>query len=164
MRKGIYMAGLLLFVALASSCSQRTKPLPANTPLDNRAADAAAIRTTDADWVKAVQAKDVTKLVSFYANDASVLPPGGPITTGRKAITNAWRQMVAEPGFALMFTPSKIEVARSGDMAYELGDYALTVNNRHGQPETTKGKYVVVWTKQPGGNWKVAVDAPTTTH
>ncbi len=164
MRIGISIASLLLFAAITSSCSQRTGPPQEGAQLDHRAADAAAIRATDAEWVKAVQTKDMTKFVSFYAKDATLLPPGGPMTTGREAITEAWQQMVKEPGFALTFTPAKIEVARSGDLAYELGDYALTVNDQRGRPETTKGKYVVVWTKQPGGTWKAVVDAPTTTR
>jgi ketosteroid isomerase-like protein len=70
---------------------------------------------------------------------------------------------MANPGFALSFAPSKVEVSKSGDLAYEIGDYSLTFSDKKGKPLTTKAKYVVVWGKQADGSWKVLVDAPNTT-
>jgi uncharacterized protein (TIGR02246 family) len=163
-RKTISLVGLFVFAVLASACSQKVEAPPAPTPPDHRAADAAAIRALDAAWAKAAADKDPAKFASFYAPDATLLPPGGPMTTGKDAISEAWQHMVAQPGFSLTFAPTKVEVSKSGDMAYELGNYALTVNDKRGHPQTSKGKYVVVWGKQPGGTWKVLVDAPTTTQ
>jgi ketosteroid isomerase-like protein len=57
-----------------------------------------------------------------------------------------------------------VTVARSGDLAYEVGDYEMTINDKKGKPQTVKAKYVVVWGKQSDGKWKALVDAPTTTH
>ncbi|MGH9863540.1 MAG: YybH family protein, partial [Candidatus Acidiferrales bacterium] len=55
------------------------------------------------------------------------------------------------------FSSTKVEVARSGDIAYELGTFELTGNDAKGKPQTTKGKYVVVRKKQ-AGSWKAAAD------
>ena len=162
MRKWLLSGCFLSLAIFASSCSQKVEAPSAPTPPDHRAADAAAIRATDADWVKA--AKDPAAFTSFYAKDAVLFPPLGPMTTGKDAISKAWRQMAAQPGFDLTFAPTKVEVSKSGDMAYEIGNYALTVNDKRGKPQTTKGKYVVVWGKQADGSWKVLVDAPTTTQ
>lgn len=164
MRKAISFVGLFVFAVLASSCSQRTKPIQPAAEPDHRAADVAAIRAADAAWVKAATAKDASQFVSFYAPDASLLPPGAPMTTGKEAITEAWQGMMKQPGFALTFAPTKVVVSKSGDLAYDLGNYSLTVNDAHGKPQTSKGKYVAVWAKQPDGTWKVVVDAPTTTQ
>lgn len=156
-----FLSGCLLSLALfVSSCSQKVEAPSA--PPDHRAADAAAIRAADADWVKA--AKDPAAFTSFYAQDGVLFPPGGPMTKGKEAIGEAWRQMMAQPGFALTFAPTKVEVSKSGDLAYDIGNYALTVNEKNGKPKTTKGKYVAVWGKQTDGTWKVLVDAPTTTQ
>jgi ketosteroid isomerase-like protein len=54
-------------------------------------------------------------------------------------------------------------VSVAGTMAYEVGDYQLTMNDKSGKPQTSKGKYVVIWGKQSDGSWKALVDAPTTT-
>ena len=51
-------------------------------------------------------------------------------------------------------------VARSGDLAYDNGSYALTMSDPEGNPVTQKGHYVDVWRKNAAGGWKVAVDAP----
>jgi ketosteroid isomerase-like protein len=51
-----------------------------------------------------------------------------------------------------------VEVARSGDLAYETGTVAESFKDDKGQPVKMTAKYVVVWKKQPGGLWKAAVD------
>ncbi len=56
------------------------------------------------------------------------------------------------------FATTQVEVARSGDIAYETGTYALTSTDKKGKATTSKGKYVVVWKKQPDGKWKAAAD------
>jgi ketosteroid isomerase-like protein len=65
-------------------------------------------------------------------------------------------------GFVTIFAPTKVEVARAGDLAYETGDHELTTNDKKDKPQTTKAKYVVAWGKQPNGAWKASVDSPTT--
>ena len=164
MRRWIFSGALLAFAFFVSSCSQKVEAPPAPTPPDHRAADAAAIRATDADWVKTVTAKDPGAFTAFYAEDAVMLPPGGQMASGKEAITKTWTALSSQPGFALTFAPTKVEVSKSGELAYEVGDYELTVNDKRGKPQTAKGKYVVVWGKQPDGSWKALVDAPTTTQ
>lgn len=53
-----------------------------------------------------------------------------------------------------------VEVARSGDLAYETGSYSLTMSDPEGNAATQSGHYVVVWKKDAAGAWKVAVDVP----
>ena len=61
---------------------------------------------------------------------------------------------MAKPGFSLHFAPTQIEVAKSKDMAYDVGTFELKLNDAQGAPMTIPGKYVVVWKKQQGGSWK----------
>jgi uncharacterized protein (TIGR02246 family) len=161
MRKVTMTACLLVLAALGAACSQNTAPVQPAAPVDHRAEDAAAIKALDAEWSQAAQAKDVEKTVSFYADDATFMPPDAPMASGKEAITKAWSGVMAAPGFALTFHPTKVDVARSGDLAYDVGEYSLTMNDKRGKPQTMTRKYVVVWGKQPGGTWKVLVDAPT---
>jgi uncharacterized protein (TIGR02246 family) len=128
---------------------------------DHRAADEAAIRSLDSAWVKAVAAKNAQQAASYYTDDGVLMAPGQPMASGKDAIVKGWTGLMGLPGFALTFAPDKIVV--SGDMAYEIGSYALTANNKAGKPQTSHGKYVVVWSRQADGTWKAALDAPTTT-
>ncbi len=125
---------------------------------DTRATDEAAIRAASQEWSNAASSRDLEKAVSFYAEDATYNPPGAPLAAGKDAIRKVWTNIVAVPGINLRWTTSKVEVARSGDLAYDTGAYTVTKNDAGGKPVTTKGKYVVVWKKQADGKWKVIQD------
>ena len=49
---------------------------------------------------------------------------------------------------------TRVEVAKSGDMAFLVGSYELTMQDG----TRDKGKYCEVWKKQPDGKWKVETD------
>jgi ketosteroid isomerase-like protein len=122
------------------------------------ASDEAAIRLADAASLKAIAAKQLDATVSFYDAEASIFIPNAPIATGREEIRKAWVRMFAVPGFTLAPTITKVEVARSGDLAYAQGTYVATANDAKGTPNTDRGKFVVVWKKQADGAWKIVAD------
>jgi ketosteroid isomerase-like protein len=117
-----------------------------------------AIRNADKAWSQAAQSKDLDKTVSFYADDASVLPFNAPIATGKDQIKQVWSSLMSKPGFSLTFAPTKIEIAKSGDLAYEVGTFELKMNDAQGNPTTTPGKYVVAWKRLANGDWKAELD------
>src|SRR5262249_5896694 len=114
-------APLCLTALLLLSCSnQPTMQSQPAAPPDTRAADESTIRGLDADWTKAAAAKDAAKTASFYADNGSLFAPGAPAATGREAVQKTWEALMAMPGYALNFGPTKIEVARNRDFAYPL--------------------------------------------
>jgi ketosteroid isomerase-like protein len=129
----------------------------ANLHSGSRSNDEALIRRIDALWSNAADDKDLDGAVHPYADDASMLPFGAPIATGTDAIRKTWAALMAKPGYALTFVPTKIEVASAGDMAWEIGTFALRVNDAQGQAMEIPGKYVVTWRKA-GATWKVEAD------
>jgi ketosteroid isomerase-like protein len=64
---------------------------------------------------------------------------------------------MARPGFALHFAPTRVEVAGSKDLAFDVGTFALNLDNDKAASITIPGKYVVVWKKQDG-QWQVEAD------
>jgi ketosteroid isomerase-like protein len=121
-------------------------------------ADESAIREGDAEWSHAAETKDLEKMVSFYAGEGSVLPFGAPIATGKEQVRQVWSHLMSLPGFSLTFAPAKVQIAKSGDLAYEVGTFALKLNDAQGNATTTPGKYVVVWKKQADHGWKAVAD------
>jgi uncharacterized protein (TIGR02246 family) len=119
---------------------------------DTRAADEAAIRAASREWNQAEAAKDLDKCVSFYTEDGERFATGSPLIKGAAALRKEWARYLASPG-SFTWATSKVEVARSGDLAYETGTFAIKT-----QTATTNGKYVLVWKKQNDGKWKVAAD------
>jgi uncharacterized protein (TIGR02246 family) len=147
----------LFAMTITVACAEQTaqKPVP---PPDTRKADEAAIRAASSAWSKAFQAKDLDKAASYYADDAALFVNNGALVRTKDAIKMAWKPMLAAPGPGLSFTTSYVEVARSGDLAYEYGTYNLQTEVKKGKITDEKGKYVVVWKKQTDGSWKAAAD------
>jgi uncharacterized protein (TIGR02246 family) len=154
---------VVVATALGTACGRSAVPTQPAAAVDHRAEDAASIRSLDAQWEKAMQAKDATQIVSYYAEDARAIWPGSPMADGKPAVAKLWAESLAAPGFAISFSPTIMEVSRSGDLAYQIGDYETTVNDKRGKPQTTKAKFVLIWGKQAGGSWKVVTDISTTT-
>ena len=142
--------GGLTLLLLVSGCTQQT-------PVDTRAVDEAAIRDLDAKWSKTAAANDLDGTLSYYSDDAYLLPPNAPIAGGKQAIRAVWASLLG-PNVAVSWQVSKVEVARSGDLAYVIGTYSLTVKDPQGKPATETGKLVEVWKKQADGNWKTVAD------
>lgn len=161
-RATILFLGTLMLLGLGLACSkgneEHERAEAQREHADTRAADEAAIGALAADWSKAMAAKDVEKCVSFYADDASMFPERAPISTGKEAIRAVWMQLLTSPGFAGSFKTTKVEVAKSSDLAYETGTFELTTNDKKGKSQTEKGKYVVVWKKQADSSWKAVAD------
>jgi uncharacterized protein (TIGR02246 family) len=120
--------------------------------------DEQRIRAADAAWSHASETKDVDQFISFYAYDASVLPFNAPIATGKEQVRQLWSALMSKPGFWLHFAPTKINVAKSGDLAYEVGTFELKLSDAAGNASSSPGKYVVGWKKQADGNWKAELD------
>jgi uncharacterized protein (TIGR02246 family) len=117
-----------------------------------------AIRDLDAQWSTAAGTKDVDKTVSFYSDDATVLPANAPAVTTKDGIRKTWQDLLASPGLAISWRPTKVEVAKSGDLVCLTGTYEMTVNDASGNPINDRGKYVEVWEKQKDGKWKCGID------
>ena len=132
--------------------------LTVQTPPDTRAIDEAAVRAASAEWAKVAAAKDLEKTVSYYAEDASMFPPNAPVVTGADARRKMWTALLAPAELVFSNAATKVEVARSSDLAYETGTFEESFKDAQGNPVKVVGKYVVVWKKQAGGQWKAIID------
>jgi ketosteroid isomerase-like protein len=138
---------LLFLLALSTAC--RTQ---ATTT------DEATLRKLDDEWSKAAGSRDVEKTISYYSDDAVVMPPNIPTLTGKEPIRTLWKSMLGSPDFSGGWKASKVEVAQSGDLAYVSGSYEFNEKDDSGKPITDKGKYLEVWKKQADGSWKCIAD------
>lgn len=111
-----------------------------------------ALRDVDAQWSAAAGAKDLDKTVSYYSNDAIVMPPNATAKTTKDAIRALWKDLI-ESVTSVSWTATKVEMAKSGDMACLTGTYEMTMKDG----TKDRGKYCEVWEKK-GGNWKCGTD------
>ena len=116
------------------------------------------MRAASAEWARVAAAGDLEKTLSYYTDDASMFPPNAPMITGPEARRKLWTALLAPAELAFSNAATKVEVARSGDLAYETGTFKESFKDDKGQPVNVAGKYVVIWKKQPNGQWKAAFD------
>ena len=152
----------LLFPAPARSLSQSepvsiSQSSPSDSPSEKPSGTQALerlLRDLDAQWAKAAAAKDVEQTIAYYSDDAIVLPPNATRAATKEAVRNVWKEMFASPGLVITWKPTKVQLAKSGDMGWVSGTYELTMNDTNGKPINDRGKYLEVWEKQSDGNWK----------
>jgi ketosteroid isomerase-like protein len=149
----------LLFPAPARNFSQsepvsisQSSPSPSEKPSGVEQ----LLRDLDAQWAKAAAAKDVEQTIAYYSDDAIVLPPNATSAATKEAIRNVWKDMFASPSLVISWQPTRVQVGKSGEMAWVRGTYELTMNDASGKPIDDRGKYLEVWEKQTDGNWKCA--------
>jgi len=155
----------LLFPAPARNLSQSEPASIASSssglPSEKRGGTQALeqlLRDLDTKWAKAAATKDVEQTIAFYSDDAVVFPPNATSAATKEAIRNGWTEMFASSGFVIRWQPTRVQVAKSGGMAWVSGTYELTMNDANGKPSNDRGKYLEVWEKQTDGNWKCAAD------
>ena len=156
--RGILVTGACLCISLVLffflGCSSTQQPAQPDT----RVADEAAVRKADTDWSNAAQSKNPDAWVAFYTDETVVLPPNDKLTSGKDNIRKVVGELLAMPGLVMSWQPTKVEVARSGDLAYSYGTYQVSFNDPSGKPVTDHGKYAEVWKKQADGGWKCVLD------
>jgi uncharacterized protein (TIGR02246 family) len=115
-----------------------------------------AIEEGNVKFGEAVRQGDGTAIAALYTEDATLLPPDSEMIKGKMGIEAFWKgglQMGIKD--AVLTT---VDVFGSGNMAYEIGRYALKIQPAEAEPLEQKGKYVVVWLKTSEGTWKLHVD------
>lgn len=148
MRRYVFLVAVGIFI---TSCSS-------NATRQSQSDAVAAIRSSDDKWSAAAGKNDLEGTLSFYADDAVLLPPNAPIAKTRKLIRDSWASLLS-PNTAVSWKASEVEVANSGELGYLYGTYKLSIQDPQGKhPLTDTGKVVEIWKKQTDGTWKCIVD------
>jgi ketosteroid isomerase-like protein len=97
--------------------------------------------------------------VSFFAEDAIMLPVGQKMVAGREKIRELMASSFADPSFQIRWEPIGAEA--SGNLGYTYGLYQ-TSRMQDDKRLTSHGKYLTVWRKVRRGEWKVVADMGNT--
>lgn len=125
---------------------------PPEEPVDVEA-EARAVMELEREWGRRFQAGDIGWIANRHASDGRIMPQGSEAVVGRAAVREVWEGFHETEGLSLDFWPNEAHVAESGDMAYVLGAYDLTLPDGN----EDRGKVLVVWVKEDD-EWRVAVD------
>ncbi|HEV8363805.1 MAG TPA: SgcJ/EcaC family oxidoreductase [Gemmatimonadaceae bacterium] len=149
---------LLALLGCAPQSNEKTTADSAATAAADPAAVRAAIDAANATATEALNKGDVETWLTLYKSDAVVLPPNQPAwrgTDGMRAGAQAMLKELTISGAAF----SVEDIKTSGDFAVETGAYTMTMTpKKGGKAINDKGKYIVVWERQPDGSWKITRD------
>jgi uncharacterized protein (TIGR02246 family) len=116
--------------------------------------DSDPIAKIRAEWATGMRNKQLEKVAMLYAEDATFLQPDGARLAGRAAIRDLCKTMMATYTSDLTFHSLVSE--RSGNLAYDSGDYTETLTKlSDGTKTTPHGTYLTVLKRQSNGAWLI---------
>ena len=122
----------------------------------SRATETAGIDRARTDFENALRAGDAAGAAAIYADDATLLAPAADVLHGRPAIERFWRTGV-ETGIERVELVV-LELRRRGEIAFEVGSYALHVAPESGRPVVDRGRYLIVHRIEADGRWRRAAE------
>jgi uncharacterized protein (TIGR02246 family) len=128
---------------------------PPSVDLD---AEKAELMQASRNWASTVSSGNLDSMVSYWADDAVVMPPGEAALVGKEAIRGYVAGMLAVPRFSITWEPEQAEVSVSGDMGYLVERNTATFTDSTGTRQTHLSKAITIWRKNPEGQWKCVVD------
>lgn len=117
-----------------------------------------SLRAADSTLQIAVAARDLAGTLAFYADDAVIMPLAKPGATGREAIREEWEHNFGIPGFANVMRLTGVDVSDDGTLGVTRGTYEATMKAPDGESIVERGKWVSVWRRPAGGQWRITVD------
>ncbi len=150
-----------IVAGLAACAPPAEPPAPvAAAPVVDLEVEEQAIRDSSKQWLAAAQGRDLLTVMSFM--DANVVTIfDGEIHRGRAAVeASTQAEWDAEPEGTIEWATDSVDVAASGDLAYERGRWTTDPDGL-ADPEAEIGEFLTVWKKVDGG-WKVVADAGST--
>ena len=151
MRNPFQPFGLILILALV--CAGCTKPSQAVS--DDRAMAEAAVAARSEKWWAAAKERNAEAVVAFYGMEAQLLPPNAQIARGRDDVRSAILTIMSTQGFQIEGRAMRVESAMAGDMVWETGTFTIHLENDKGEVVSWPGKYVTIWKKRAGGDWRI---------
>lgn len=155
---------LMLLIGCGLGCrpaSSGARPAEADTLrssalIPDLATEERAIRDAETRWREMMRRKDTAAIGSFYTEDAVYAPEGRPPARGRDAVAAMWATHEFRLGDVMLErTPTRIDVARSGDVATEVGTWVFRGTGADDKRVEGRGNYLMAWRKE-GGRWRTS--------
>jgi len=151
------LALALAIVALAGCDGTKREQKEAATV--DQAAVEQELKTIETAWNADYNARDPSKIITYYAEDAALANPGSPLSTDSVSRQLEITKFISDPTLKLEFASDRVHVAKSGELAVTRGHYSMQVTDpATKQPKTDTGSYLTVWQKQGDGSWKAVED------
>ncbi len=120
--------------------------------------DQQAIVAANNGYIHAMLAGDLDALMTFYTDDATLLPPSAPPLIGKDAIRASWAEAFEKTVFDEAVSLFD-EIIVLGDWAYGRGRYKGQIKAADGEFEAEERlNFSGLWHRESDGSWKIARD------
>ena len=116
------------------------------------------LREAEAALTRAAAALDLGTVLSNFADDAVVLPPGLPALEDRDAIRTFMADALAATEYSVDTETIRAEAAASAELGYTFSTYNVSGTPPGGKRVAESGRVVRLWKKQSGGAWKITLE------
>jgi len=155
-------AFFLLFAAIVylTACNNQSNAVQTTnaTPSTDSIDAVNAINKADSLWDDQSAHNSVQGWLSFYTDDAIMLPPGEKVCNNKASREASIKAYFAMPAASMRFQATKVEASKSGDFGYSTGAYQFGFKDAAGKDVRETGKFNETWKKQSDGSWKCIVD------
>ena len=129
--------------------------LPYGSPSLGPAADvSSSIREANQDFCTAFNTGNYNQCAALFSTDGCFMPPNVETAQGRKGIERML-QRFADLGYQDLRLDT-LRIDHSGDMAVEIGRYAVSIRQANGTTVIDRGKYLNAWRRL--GAWLKVAD------
>ena len=133
--------GLVIILAITGAAFQQdVEPEPLQQ----------TVRNIEHSFAKTMADRDFGAFQTFLDDDAIFLGRSGPLR-GKPAVAKAWQPFFAGPTAPFAWTPDRVEVLPTGDLALSTGPVFDPDGKRI-------GTFTSVWRKSESGEWKIVFD------
>ena len=147
----------LIYITACNNQSASVENVKTNVNSDSLAA-IAALEKADIAWDSVSALNSADGWLSFYTDDAIMMPPGEKVCLDKASRAVSIKNMFAMPGVKMRFQATKVEVSSSANLGYSTGVYQFSYKDAAGKEANETGKFCETWKKQSDGTWKCIVD------
>jgi uncharacterized protein (TIGR02246 family) len=160
-RRKLILSIIILFgagvatVGVRASRGSGGETFPSARSSQTRPVNSPEIARLRAEWVKDLYTKQLDQIAALYAEDAEFLLATGTRVSGRAAIRELCKNVMATMTSDITLRTATSE--RSENLAYDSGDYSETLTSvADGTVTPYKGTYVMIFRRQANGAWVIA--------
>ncbi len=150
MKKLLLLIPLVILLCFTFGCQKQGEEVAEEVKPE---VDIEAIKNIEEEWGAALEAHDIDRIVSFYAENCVDIPPNEPPSIGKEAIRGFLQKHYDQ--FTMEYNGVTVDVQVSGDLAFTRGTSTeIETPKAGGESLTINSNWVTIYRKQPEGSWK----------
>ncbi|MFH1700732.1 MAG: DUF4440 domain-containing protein [Candidatus Zixiibacteriota bacterium] len=149
MRKSLLQASIILMILtlFVTGCGKQKE-------VGDVDADISAINNNLIQYASSMNAGDLNRWISLWADDAIQMAPDAPAVVGKEQIRAKYESIF--PLFIFKMTIANDDVKIGGDLAVSHGNYTVSMTPKAGgETIVIDGKYLSIEERQADGSWKI---------